>query len=145
MERKGFNMLKIYVDAATKGNPGASGAGIQLISENLYQQLSFPLPVLTNHEAEFAALELALLDVIKKDLNHQNTIVYTDSKIVAQTIEKDYTGNPLFSPYLKRFRELYPEFPLLIIQWLPEKENKGADNLARQGLQKALKNEKKKK
>lgn len=132
-------MLKIYVDAATKGNPGISGAGVQLIGENLYQQLSFPLPTLSNHQAEFAALELALLEVISKELNTHNTMVYTDSKIVAQTIEKDYTGNPLFVPYLERIKELYRYFPLLVIQWLPEKENKGADNLARQGLQKAIK------
>lgn len=137
-------MLKIYVDAATKGNPGISGAGVQLIGNQLYQQLSYPLPELTNHQAEFAALALALEEVIAQELNQQNVMAYTDSKVVAQTIDKDYTSNPLFVPYLERIRELYTFFPLLIIQWLPEKENKGADNLARQGLQKALKLAKKK-
>lgn len=138
-------MLKIYVDAATKGNPGISGAGVQLIGDQLYQQLSYPLPELTNHQAEFAALELALKEAISQELNQQNTIAYTDSKTVAQTLDKDYSSNPLFLPYLERIRELYPFFPLLVIQWLPEKENKGADNLARQGLQKALKLAKKQK
>ncbi len=137
-------MLKIYIDAATKGNPGISGAGVQLIGHQLYQQLSYPLPELTNHQAEFAALELALNEIIAQELNQQNIIVYTDSKLVAQTVDKDHSSNPLFSPYLERIRQLYPYFPLLVIQWLPEKENKGADNLARQGLQKALKLAKKK-
>lgn len=132
-------MLKIYVDAATKGNPGISGAGVQLIGEQLYQQLNYPLPELTNHQAEFAALILGLEEAITQEINQQNTMVYTDSKIVAQTIDKDYTGNSLFLPYLVRIRELYSFFPLLVIQWIPEKQNKGADNLARQGLQKALK------
>ena len=39
-------------------------------------------------------------------------------------------------PYLSEFNELAPQFPLLVLQWIPEAKNKGADNLARQGLRK---------
>lgn len=133
-------MLKIYVDAATKGNPGPSGAGIQLINQHIYQQLSFPLPVLTNHQAEFLALQIGLEEAIKQELHHENTFVYTDSKVVAQTIDKNHTNNPQFKPFLTDIQPLLDTFSLIIVQWIPEKENKGADNLARQGLQKALKN-----
>lgn len=131
-------MLKIYVDAATKGNPGKSGAGIQLIGENLHEQLSFPLPILSNHEAEFAALEIGLLEAIKRNLHVENTFVFTDSQTVAEIISLDTTKNKQFAPYLTRIRPLLNQFPLIIVQWIPEKENRGADNLARQGLQKAL-------
>lgn len=132
-------MLKIYVDAATKGNPGLSGAGIILISENLYEQISFPLSVLSNHEAEFAALELALTEAIKRDLHKQSTFIFTDSQVVAEVIDRNKTKNIKFLSYLNRIQVLLNQFTLIIVQWIPEKENRGADNLARQGLQKALK------
>ncbi|OUK39138.1 ribonuclease HI, partial [Enterococcus faecium] len=43
---------------------------------------------------------------------------------------------------LQRIQELLSEFSLLILQWLPENKNKGADNLARQALHKQLKEKK---
>lgn len=66
-------------------------------------------------------------------------MLYTDSKVVAQTIDKNYTKNPAFSDYLTEIQCLLKQFPLAIIQWIPESQNKGADHLARQGLAKALK------
>ena len=131
-------MLKIFVDAATKGNPGLSGAGIQLIGDHLYEQLSFPLPSMSNHEAEFAAFELALAETIRRGYHQQSTFIFTDSQAVAEVIDLDKTKNPIFFPYLQRIRPLLSQFPLIIVQWIPERENRGADNLARQGLQKAL-------
>jgi len=132
-------MLKIYIDAATKGNPGPSGAGVLLIDGKSQQQLSFPLGIMSNHEAEFSALLFVLERLIAEDKTHQTVFIYTDSKIVAATIEKNHTKNLAFQPFLTRFQELENQFELLIIQWIAEKENKGADNLARQGLQKQLK------
>lgn len=132
-------MLKIYVDASTKGNPGPSGAGIIFIDGTTQQQYHFPLSIMSNHEAEFASLRLALTLALEQDTIHDTTLVYTDSKVVAETIDKGYTQNKLFQPYLKDIQELLPKFFLIIIQWIPEKQNKGADHLARQGLHKAIK------
>ena len=131
-------MLKIYVDAATKGNPGPSGAGILLLTEGEQIQLSFPLPDSSNHEAEFAAFELALEETIARGLHQQNTFIFTDSQTVAEVLGKNQTKNPVFTPFLTRIQLLLAEFTLIIIQWLPEADNRGADNLARQGLQKRL-------
>jgi ribonuclease HI len=69
----------------------------------------------------------------------QTILLYTDSKVVAQTIDKNYTNNPDFRKYLEEIQELLPYFTLLIVQWIPESQNKGADHLARQGVAKALK------
>lgn len=132
-------MLKVFIDAATKGNPGLSGAGIVLIDAGKQTQISAPLPIMSNHEAEFASLILALEKLIEREKNNQSILLYTDSKVVAQTIDKNFTNNEDFSPYLHRFNLLERKFPLLVVQWIPEAQNKGADNLARQGLQKALK------
>lgn len=130
-------MLKIFVDASTKGNPGPSGIGMILKDESHYLQLSDSIKEpLSNHEAEFVALETALTEAINRKLHNQNTFVYSDSKVVVETIDKNYSHNPKFKPYLIRIQQLMQRFDLLIIQWIPEKQNKGADNLARQGLHK---------
>ena len=57
-------MLRIYVDAATKGNPGESGGGIVYLTDQSRQQLHVPLGIVSNHEAEFKVLIEALKQAI---------------------------------------------------------------------------------
>lgn len=129
-------MLRVYVDAATKGNPGNSAGGIILKGENLYEQLHIPLKEKNNHEAEFAVFTYALKLIIERELHHQTVIVHSDSKIVVETFEKGYAKKEAYQPYLKAFLQLEKKYELLIIQWIPESKNKGADTLARQALRK---------
>ncbi|MCO8293444.1 ribonuclease HI family protein [Tetragenococcus halophilus] len=131
-------MIKSYIDASTKGNPGPSGGGIVLLGEDIYEQESFALTQLSNHQAEFAVFSHLLDDLYKRGLHTQTILVYTDSKILAQTVQKDYTKNRDFKKYLVEIQEKLTNFPLLLIQWIPESKNNGADHLARQGLQKAI-------
>jgi ribonuclease HI len=132
-------MLKVYIDASTKGNPGPSGGGILIVGNQLHKQHSLTLPILTNHQAEFAVMCYALEFLLANEWQHQTIMLYTDSKVLAQTIDKNYTNNRDFQEYLLTIQELIPQFSLLIVQWIPESQNKGADHLARQGLAKALK------
>jgi len=129
-------MLRICVDAATKGNPGPSGGGIVVVGDGIHEQFHVPLGEHSNHEAEFKVFMNALQLLIDKEFNDQTILIHSDSKIVVQTIEKRYTKNLLFQPYLETFQQLEKNFPLLLIKWIPESQNKGADSLARQALQK---------
>lgn len=130
-------MIKIYTDASTKENPGPSGVGILIIENGHQTQLSVPLTKdYTNHQAEFIA-QIIALDYIKKHFNNLGTIfLYSDSKIAVQSIEKRYAKE--FQSYVDQLIPYFDENPLLFIKWIPEKQNKGADNLARQALQKRL-------
>ncbi|ALS00549.1 ribonuclease HI [Enterococcus silesiacus] len=129
-------MLRIYVDAATKGNPGPSAGGIVLVGDRLHEQIHVQLGECSNHEAEFKVFIKALQLVIEKDLNEQTVLIHSDSKIVVQTIEKRHAKNPIFQPYLYTFQQLESSFQLLLVKWVPESQNKGADTLARQALHK---------
>ncbi len=135
-------MLNIYTDAATKGNPGLSGAGIIILKEKQQIQLSYPLSVMTNHEAEFCAVVLALEYILAQQLQQETILLHSDSKLVVQTIEKNYAQNQLFHNYLEKINGLTSKIELILFQWIPESKNKGADHLARQGLRKAQKGEK---
>ena len=132
-------MLRIYVDAATKGNPGPSAGGIVFVGDNVYKQLHISLGVCSNHEAEFKIYIYALEWLLDNDMSSETILIHSDSKIVVQTIEKRYAKNPTFVPYLQKFKQLEPLFPLLMTKWIPESHNKGADNLAKQALRKCYK------
>ena len=126
-------MLKVYTDAAT--NTQKSGGGILIISEK-QEQLAISLPETNNHQAELAVILHALTYLIDQKLNDQTILLYSDSKTAIKILDQGQTKNKLFQPYLSEFNELAPQFPLLILKWIPEAKNKGADNLARQGLRK---------
>lgn len=130
-------MLKIYTDAATKGNPGPSGIGFVIVGENLHDQVAIPLQgVYSNHEAEFVALIKGLSYVIEHNMENQLLQIFSDSKIVVSAVEKKYVKNENFKPYLKELIQLLNYFDVYLIHWIPDVQNKGADNLARQALRK---------
>ena len=135
-------MLKVYIDASTKGHPGPSGGGILIVYQGKQEQLSIPLSIGTNHQAEFEVFLKTLEFLKKNDLQNETIFCFSDSKTLVSTVDKNATKNELFLPYLQRILELLSEFSLLILQWLPENKNKGADNLARQALHKQLKEKK---
>ena len=135
-------MLKVYIDASTKGNPGPSGGGILIVYQGKQEQLSIPLSIGTNHQAEFEVFLKTLEFLKKNDLQNETIFCFSDTTTIVSTVDKNATKNELFLPYLQRIQELLSEFSLLILQWLPENKNKGADNLARQALHKQLKEKK---
>lgn len=131
-------MLKVYIDASTKGNPGPSGGGILIVADQQQEQLSIPLSFGSNHQAEFEVF-LKTLEILKnRQMNEEIILCYSDSKVLVSTIDKNHTNNKDFLPYLEKIQSLLKDFSMLILQWVPESKNKGADNLARQALQKNL-------
>ena len=133
-------MLRMYTDASTKNNPGPSGAGIVLIADGLHEQLAIPLKgELSNHEAEFEALMTGLMYLSEHNYTNQSLLIFSDSKIVVTAIEHKYVKNKVFQAYLTSINQLLRLFPSFMIQWIPEYQNKEADHLARQGLNKHMK------
>ena len=132
-------MIRLYTDAAVAGNPGPAGVGILIVTNNEQKQISIPLVGnWNNHHAEFKAVFLGLSWLIKNNYTDEMVFSYTDSKIVAQSIDKEYAKDPITLKYLTDILELMVEFHFISIEWIPESKNKGADNLARQALQKII-------
>lgn len=130
-------MIRIYTDAAVKGNPGPVGIGIVIVRNNEQTQLSIPLDdKLDNHQAEFQAVIQGLKWLIQKNWTNELTFCYTDSQIVAQSIEKEYAKDIYFQNSVNEILSLMRNFSYISIEWIPESENKGADNLAKQALSK---------
>ncbi|OEH92850.1 reverse transcriptase-like protein [Bacillus solimangrovi] len=127
-------MLEVYIDGASAGDPGPSGAGIFIKSETTHEQHSIPLGMMSNHEAEYWALIHALNICIKK--NDPIISIRTDSKLIEQAMEKRFTKNQRFLPLLEHALQLSDQFELFFIKWIPSKSNRAADELAKQAIRK---------
>ncbi|GKU80939.1 reverse transcriptase-like protein [Niallia sp. NCCP-28] len=127
-------MIEVYIDGASAGNPGPSGAGIFIKGHGKGDKYSIPLGTMSNHEAEFYALIKALEICIEN--NYQTVSFRTDSELVSRAIEKEFAKNKQFAPLLEQALILSKRLPLFFIKWVPSSENKTADELARLAIRK---------
>jgi ribonuclease HI len=129
-------LIEVYIDGASAGNPGPSGAGIFIKGNGTSEKYSIPLGNMSNHEAEFHAFIEALDICIKKELVHSSVSFRTDSELVNMSVEREFTKNKTYAPLLERALQLTSKFDLFFMKWIPSAENKVADELARLAIQK---------
>ncbi|WP_456278649.1 reverse transcriptase-like protein [Bacillus sp. AK128] len=125
-------MIEVYIDGASAGNPGPSGAGIYIKGNGVLERHSIPLGVMSNHEAEY----YSLIKGLEICLERQFSIVSfrTDSQLVDRAIEKEYVKNKQYIPLLERALELTKQFDLFFMKWIPSNQNQIADELARKAI-----------
>ncbi|WP_078432854.1 reverse transcriptase-like protein [Metabacillus halosaccharovorans] len=125
-------MIEVYVDGASAGDPGQSGAGVFIKGHGKAEEFSIPLGLMSNHEAEYHAVIKGMEICIQ---NGFKVVSFrTDSQLVDRAVEKQYVKNNQYSPLLEKILELAKEFDLFFIKWIPSKENKVADQLARYAI-----------
>jgi ribonuclease HI len=129
-------LIEVYIDGASAGNPGPSGAGIFIKGNGITEKYSIPLGIMSNHEAEYHAFIKALEICLEKGLEDSVLSFRTDSELVNKAIEKEFVKNKLYSPLLEQALHLSRKFPLFFMKWIPSVENKVADELARRGIRK---------
>lgn len=79
-------MIKLYSDAATKGNPGPTGLGWLIVAAGKQRQQSATLAEADNHHGEFAAATAAFDDLLANYCHDQVVMFYTDSRLLADAI-----------------------------------------------------------
>lgn len=127
-------MIEVYTDGASVGNPGISGAGVYIKANKKIYEYSIPLGYMSNHEAEFHAVVKAL-EICKQYFPDNILSFRTDSKVVVNVVEKNFTKNKTFRPLLEKIDIQKRQFPLFLIKWIPNKDNIHADRLAKEALQ----------
>ena len=128
-------MIKLYTDAASKNN--LSSAGILLVHDKKQIQLSQPLAASDNHQAEFQAAIAGFKQALSQFANEETVFFYSDSQLVIDSLNKNYSKH--YQELLAELNSLIDSFKLVVWQWVPEKDNKGAHQLALQGLKKLTK------
>jgi ribonuclease HI len=77
----------LYTDGAASGNPGPGGFGVVLISGPHRKEISQGYRYTTNNRMELLAV-ITGLEALK--MEHCEVTVYTDSKYVADSVEKGW-------------------------------------------------------
>ena len=91
--------ITIFTDGAAKGNPGPGGYGVVLVSGKHRLEKSEGFRLTTNNRMELLAV-ITGLEALKQ--SGSNVTVYTDSKYVADAVEKGW----LFRWEAKSFRKI---------------------------------------
>ena len=131
--------MNIYIDGASKGNPGEAGAGIWMTNQEGRKvfEMSRYLGHKTNNEAEYWALLLGLEEA--KRLGGIAIRIFTDSELVERQVNGLYRVK---NANLKLLHESVirhlKEFSSFVIQSIPREENQEADRLANQAIQKGI-------
>ena len=124
----------IYIDGASRGNPGSSGIGVVIIdAKGKRRKIKKYLGIHTNNQAEYHALITAL--ALAKRLKKTYLTIFTDSQLLANQI------NRLWKVRDAEIKALYQEAISLIsgfkkvkLSHIPRNLNKEADGLANEAL-----------
>jgi ribonuclease HI len=134
-EKADAGTWRLYVDGASRGNPGPAGAGAVLYDPGGQKQgqVSRYLGETTNNVAEYQALlrglELALNQGVK------NLQVLADSLLVVQQIKGAYqVKTPHLLPFWREAQKTLQKFDACAISHLDRSLNQEADRLARQAI-----------
>jgi len=136
--------LIIYFDGASRGNPGRAGAGVWMADAEgrKVSEMSRYLGHKTNNEAEYWALLLGLREA--KRLGGKSLHIFTDSELVERQIKGIYRVRDLNLKILHRtVQENLKVFSSFEIQSVPREENREADRLANEAIQRRIAKEKK--
>jgi ribonuclease HI len=136
----------VYVDGLCEPkNPGGTATyGFAVYSNNRKLVAEAGVtgagPSMSNNVAEYSALCEALKWLGKHDLQHENVIVKSDSRLLVNQMSGRWKTRRGF--YLNKFleaRKLASAFLKISFFWVPREENTEADELSRRAYQEYLK------
>ncbi|TWT28370.1 ribonuclease HI family protein [Planomicrobium sp. CPCC 101110] len=125
-------MLEVFVDAATAGTPKVSAVGVFIRGEGHLVKWSEYVGEMDNHMAEFTALVKGLQ--LARELSTGMVSIKSDSQVAVDAFDRGFTKNQKFKPLLEEALKISEEFDFCFIKWIPDSQNRAADDLARSEL-----------
>ncbi len=131
--------IEIYIDGASKGNPGPSGIGVVICRDGeTIKNMSVYIGRATNNIAEYNALIYGLQGALM--LKAEKVTVNTDSQLLHRQIKKIYKiKNPNLLVLYNQVAQLMSAFKEVLINNIPRQDNRGADKLANLAIKEAFK------
>ena len=131
--------IEIYIDGASKGNPGPSGIGVVICQDGqTLKNIASFIGNATNNIAEYTALIYGLQEGLI--LNAESIKINTDSQLLHRQINKVYKiKNPNILGLYNQAQHLMSAFKNVSINYISRKANRGADKLATQAIKQAVK------
>ncbi len=132
-----LNHWQIFVDGASRGNPGAAGAGVYIKhNQKDFLKKGFALGTKTNNQAEYLAMAIAVFFIKQEKTNNPVISITSDSELVIKQMQGLYkVKNPVLQNIKKLINALLKNTTPTFKHVLREK-NKIADKLANEGIDK---------
>ena len=127
-----------FIDGGSRGNPGPAGYGvvIQDGAGETIETLARSIGTATNNVAEYHALLAALEYAL--DRKWRRLEIFCDSELVVRQMQGRYrVQSPDLKPLHARARQLASRLERFSIQHLPREQNRLADRLANEAMDKA--------
>lgn len=136
---KPFDTLALYLDGASRGNPGPAGIGvvIQDAAGRTVAEISEFIGRGTNNVAEYRALIRGLEEAAA--LGARTVAVRSDSELLVRQLKGEYkVKSPDLSPLHLEAHRLLKGFGRVSVEQIPRGENAAADALANRALDAAM-------
>jgi ribonuclease HI len=127
--------LRLHVDGASRGNPGAAGFGVHVTSPDgaLVASLFGYLGTATNNVAEYQALLHGLRFALERGAS--SVEVFSDSELLVRQIEGRYrVKHPGLQPLHREAQGLLARFAKARVAHVPREKNREADALANRAV-----------
>ncbi len=127
--------LRLHVDGASRGNPGAAGFGIHVTAPDGSEVASLFgfLGTATNNVAEYQALLHGLRFALARGAS--SVEVYSDSELLVRQIEGRYrVKHPGLQPLHREAKSLLARFARARVAHVPRERNRAADALANRAV-----------
>jgi len=126
--------LTVYIDGASKGNPGKASIGIAIYSDKtLIKKLGAQIGYATNNVAEYIALITALIECL--NYTPDKLEIKSDSQLLIKQMQGKYRVKDRYLQKLQfianRLKSLYHN---VYFTHIMREENKEADRIANDAL-----------
>jgi ribonuclease HI len=131
-------LFDIYIDGASKNNPGPAGIGVVICCEGqVVKNISEYIGEATNNFAEYTALIYGLREAMTNKAEAVN--IKSDSQLLCRQLNREYKvkSQNIIGLYNQAVH-LLSGFKQFSIKHIPREENRGADKLANEAVKKAL-------
>ncbi len=133
------DVINIYTDGGSRGNPGKSACGFAVEQKGeIIKKGSKYLGITTNNVAEYEGVKLALVWIIsiQQKTLFKNVFFFLDSELIVKQLNGIYKiKNPNLLKLNNEIRNLINELNAKVIfQHVPREKNKLADGLVNEEL-----------
>ncbi len=135
--------IVVYTDGGSRGNPGPAAIGV-VIKEHTGKNIKSYAETIgegTNNEAEYKAVIFALKKIKalfgKEKIKDMELEIRLDSELVAKQLKGEYkTEEESLYPFFMEIWNLKTNFGKINFKNVPREQNKEADRLANEALDK---------
>lgn len=133
----------VHSDGGARGNPGPAAIGVVIEKESgeIIEELSETIGDSTNNIAEYTAV-LRGLHALQAAFGEKTVDLEIDWRLDSELVVKQLAGeykvkNPGLRPLFDEIRDLRARFPKLSLKHVRREENKEADRLVNEALDRA--------